>query len=423
MTMLPILLPLLAALSLSITAATAVSIFLHLGRRRSRLAGTEAAPSRPAAGLILPSISILKPLKGVDEGLYDNLASLARQDYPSFELVFGVADADDPALETVERLRRSFPKVPIRVVAGSQALGLNPKVSNLAAMTPHARHEWLLVSDSDVRAEPDYLRAMARELEVPRVGLVTSVFTGTGGETLGAVFDNLHLGTFVAGSMTAAQAIGQPLVVGKSMLFRRSDLEALGGWVSVRNILAEDYILGLRFHAAGHRVALARRPLRVIHRRRPLRSFFGRHLRWSQMRRRISLAAYLGEPLLNPTPWLLATLGLALGGRSFGSLSPTVLAGLALAGLLLRISVDGAQLWTLAGHRPLLRHLLWIPVKDLSIFAVWLIGLFRQELDWRGNRLRVGAGSELMAPKKNVPAWVEELLAAPPPTQETRRAA
>ena len=409
-----IFLPLLATLSLLVTAVTAVSVFLHV--RRSE------APSDASSDAELPPISVLKPLKGVDEGLYENLASLARQDYPCFELVLGVAEADDPALEVVERLQRDFPHVPMTVVAGSRALGLNPKVSNLAAMSPHARYEWRLVSDSDVRAGPSYLLGMAKELADPRVGLVTNVFTGVGGEgseaglgeTAGAILDNLHLGTFVAGSIAAASRMGHPLVGGKSMLFRGEDLEDLGGWLSVRNILAEDYVLGRRFGAAGHRVALARQPLTVIHRRRPLRGFIGRHLRWSQMRRRISLTAYLGEPLLNPTPWLAATLVAALAGAGFGGWAATPVALLATAGLGLKVTLDGLQLGRLSGRRPTLRELAWVPAKDLLIFALWAIGLFRRDLDWRGNRLRVAAGSELTAPKKDVPAWVEELLATPP---------
>lgn len=384
MTTLLIFLGALSALSLVLTLAC-TGIAIHtLWRARRRPAGDSATPT--------PPISVLKPLKGADLDLYDNLAAFARQDYPRFELVLGTAEPDDPALETARRLAKDFPGVQIRVVTGAPDLGLNPKVSNLSHLSAHACHDWILVSDADVRPGPHYLRRLAAELADPRVGLVSSVLAGVGEESTGASLENLHLGTFVAATVCSVQGFaGRPCVVGKSMLFQRSELESLGGWRSVRDVLAEDYVLGEAFRRAGRRVVLCADPLPVVNRRRTVGAFLSRHLRWAQMRCRIAPWAYGVELLLVPAPWALAVAAVAwpTGARAAG-------AGLALTAVLIQVAAQAALLHSLRGPgRTPVHRLLWLPVKDFLVLGLWPVGALKRRVWWRGTPLTVGRGSAL----------------------------
>jgi len=206
----------------------------------------------------LEGVSVLKPLCGRDDSLEANLRGFFQQDHEEFELVFGVRGADDPSLDVVRALRDEFPDVNCRVVIHDGRRGANPKVANLRAMVEVTNHDVLVVSDSNVKVPRDYVRRMQSELMEPGVGLVSSLVVGCGEESLGATLEGLHLTGAVAPSIALATELGHAAVIGKSMMFRRSIFDGLGGFESVAHVLAEDYVIGRMFDAAGYRVVLSR---------------------------------------------------------------------------------------------------------------------------------------------------------------------
>ncbi|ACG72178.1 glycosyltransferase [Anaeromyxobacter sp. K] len=342
----------------------------------------------PRVPLGTPGVSILKPLCGVEDGLAANLAAFAVLDYPDYEVVLGVRSEADPAWPVARWAARRWPeRYSVAVQRGEP--GLNPKVNQLATLGAAARHDVLVVSDSNVRVERGYLREIVALLEDEAVGLVTHPIVGAGAETLGALMDDLHLaGSITPGVLAAKRLAGRDIVVGKSMALRRADLRALGGFAAVKDVLAEDYVLGRMVGSVlGKRVAIAVRPIRNVGGRRSVGGFAARYRRWAVLQRQAAgTGAYAAQVLLNPV--LLATLAAAAApsGRALALLGATAAAKAALDGVAARALRSGG--FTLA-------QLAVVPLKDLVFGAAWAHGLFRRDVVWRGTRLRVGPGTRI----------------------------
>lgn len=356
-----------------------------------------------------PPVSVLRPVCGLDDDFEENLSSLCEQTYPGFEIVVISADPDDTALPAVRRVQHRYPSVPMRVVAGAAPLGKNPKVTSLMHGSRVARHEWLLVSDSNVRTHPDYLARLLDEAAAPGVGMVANLVVGVGAETFGAQLENLQLGAYVLPATAAADVIcGVACVMGKSMLFRRSDLQALGGFETVADYLAEDFLLGRAFHRSGRRVIISRDLLRTVNRRWSLRKFFSRHLRWNQIRCRVAPWSYLAEGLAVPSVPLLA---MVVTGAAAGDVSISM-GALFLLGV--RVLLHMALARTVGGGAPFRIGCPWLVVlRDLFVGLIWLIAPLRSKVTWRGQHYRLGPDSRIEpVSKRSLPERVLQPEAA-----------
>ncbi len=341
-----------------------------------------------------PPVTVFKPLKGLDEGLEENLRSFFRLDYPVYQLLFCVADGDDPAIDVVRRLQAEFPQSDSQLIIGCPQFGLNPKVESLAAMDPHRKHDVILISDSNVRARPAYLRETVCYLAEPGVGLVSNLFAGVGESYPSAVMENLQLNGFIAAGVAMAAVCRATCVVGKSMLMPRQALDAIGGFAAVRNVLAEDQVIAVRLRQAGYSIKLSHHVVENVNRRRSLRWFLNRHSRWYKIRRRMALPAFAAEPAAN-----LATVGLvwAFSGDS----------GIAWGGLLALVGLgmarDAIQTRRLRGTYPKLRHLVFSAAKDILLLPVWFDAILNRRVQWRGHRFVIGRMTRLRRPSKDGP--------------------
>jgi len=366
---------LLAGLGIVLVALQGAALWLHVRRA-------------PRARTTAPLISVLKPLCGVDDGLADNIDAFAALPYPAFEILLGVRDEDDRAWPVAQAAARRHPGR-VRAILQRGEPGLNPKVNQLVTLAAEACGDVLVVSDSNIRPPDDYLDEIAACFEDPTVGCVTHLISSSGEETWGSLFDALHLATAIGpGVIGAKTVLRRNIVVGKSMAVRREDLDAIGGFARVKDVLAEDFVFGnLVGDEMGKKVAIARSPIFQVTERRSAREFVGRYLRWSVIHRKsVATPLYLGEVLLNPIA--LAAVGILVAP---GLVALCLFGSIVAAKMLL----DAACASGLRSERFSRRAYLAIPVKDLLVGFAWATGLFSSTVRWRGRRFRVLPGTRL----------------------------
>ncbi len=336
--------------------------------------------SNPGNAVFTPPISLLKPLKGMDPEIYSSLRSHCLQNYPEYEIIFGVSEENDPAVASVRELQREFPKQKLQLVVCPQVLGGNIKVSNLVQMLPQARHDYLLVNDSDIRVAPDYLRRVVAPLANKKTGMVTCLYRGVAAKTLGSRLEALGISTdFCGGVLSAIELEGGPhFGLGSTLVFRRSDLAAIGGFENLLDYLADDYQLGQKLSQHGLDGYLSDVVVDTFLPPYSWRGFFDHQLRWARSVRDSRGWGYLGVALTFGLPWAMF---LAIVGR--GKLWTLGFVGFVLALRMLLAFVVGVKV---AGDPQVPKYFWLIPLRDLAALIIWAAGYLGSTVIWRGER-------------------------------------
>ena len=341
---------------------------------------SETKASRKETPSTLPPFSILKPLKGTDPEMYESFRSHCLQDYPEYEIIFGVSEPDDPAVADVERLRKEFPGRVIQLVVCPNQLGANAKVSNLEHMVGVARYEYLVVNDSDIRVPANYLRHLAAPLAEPSVGMVTCLYHGAAAPTLGSRLESLGIATDFSPGVLVARILegGLRFGLGSTLAFRRTDLNQIGSFRSMVDFLADDYELGKRIAALGRKVLLSDVVVETHLSAYPMRGFFAHQIRWARGVRDSRLGGYVGLVATFGLMWSLLLVVIAHGTIwSWYTLGLVALMRFAVALVVGRGVLQDRQL----------PRLLWLlPLRDLIAAAVWIVSFFGHTVTWRGDR-------------------------------------
>jgi ceramide glucosyltransferase len=327
-----------------------------------------------------PPVSILKPVRGADRDAYENFASYCWLNYPQYELVFATDNPEDPAVPIIEKLQRAFPEHQIRLVTSVERVGENKKINNLCRLVKEAKYELLVMTDTDVRVEPDYLR---------EVGVVTSFYRCRGGGTVAADLDMLGMcADSVPSALVARKLEGKvQFAFGWTMATTKKHLAEVGGWEAMANYHSDDFELGNRIAKRGHRVEFMREPVWMVFPEQTLAEFLRHELRWSIGLRNVRPTGYAGMLFTHGLPWALLAAVVAASAGWTGVAVFYVAAYLALRwGVAWAAGVWGLRDANIAAK-------LWlVPVRDAISAVVWVAGFFSDKIQWRGLEYRVKNG-------------------------------
>ena len=333
-----------------------------------------------------PKISIIKPIRGLEPDLEVNLHSFFNLNkIIPFEILFCVKNPEDPCVEIIKKLCQLHPDVETKLFTNSPDLGRNPKVSNMHYAWNRASSDLLLISDSNVRVESNYLESLYNERR-GGAGLVTQAVWGADARTLGGHLDVIHLNTFYLKATAFLNLFGFPCVLGKCMLFSRHQFETIGGLFAVRNYLAEDLVAGEMMKEAGYQVVVAPDLLRQTTVMGTFKSYWNRHVRWARLRKCHFIIAYITEPLMFETLWpvLLVAFGITPLEKSIG----VICLGVQICQNLIlhKFKFKDKGAW---------RSLHWFWLKDILAPLIWIAGLVSNKVIWRGHSLELRFGGKL----------------------------
>jgi ceramide glucosyltransferase len=373
---------LLAACVLVALALYCGGAFLFLRRLRK--------PSTLSQSSYFPPLTLIKPIHGTEEQLESNLRSFFEQDYPAdFEMIFSSTEENDPGICLAKQLSLAYPRISCQFILSNSGAAKNPKVANMLGALAVARNDMVFHTDANVRVQSNYLKSAVREYLDTDAGLLSSYFLGVGEQSCGAAMENLQLTTFNSPIMCLAETVaGVPCVTGKSALFRRSELQSLGGLESLKDMLAEDYLLGRLYQTHGRPVVLSTEALIYnVNCLTTLRMFLARHSRWLKINAVLHPAGFLVRAITNPVFWAALLILCSTSKRNW-----LIFAGLAIAG---KVLLDYFFLSRIRGESMKLRFLLLSPLKDLLMALVSIHAIFSRQIVWRGKKLKLGAGTRL----------------------------
>ena len=348
----------------------------------------------------MPPASILKPVRGLDHQAYENFASFCRLDYPEYELVFAMSNVDAQVCAVIEKLRADFPACSIRLITEVPNLGTNDKVNNLCQLVQRAKYDFIVMSDSDVRVEPDYLKEVIAPFADPEVGAVTALYKSVSAGNLASNLSALGMYMDSAPSALVAKKIERKMcfAFGWTMATSKKQLDGIGGWKEMANYHSDDFEFGKRIAQCGRRVELMAKPVSMVFPKETLAEYFSRELRWSIGLRSVRPLAYWGLAFTHGLPWALLAATLAASINSV-----TLAVSYPIAYLILRVGLT----WTIGkwgiGDRKLLRILWLVPLHDAINVVVWLLGFFSDKIMWRGLSYHVKHGMLIPIPSDSQP--------------------
>ena len=342
---------------------------------------------------LTPPVSVLKPVRGLDFGSYENFLSFCLQDYPDYELLFAVNDDKDPAVPLIQRLQREFPERRIRLFAGAERLGANRKINKLARLVREARNDILVISDGDVRVGPRYLREVVAPFADPRTGLVTCFYRGIAEKNLGAELEAVGTSSdFFSGVLMAEWFEGMTFALGASMVTTKSWLDRIGGFATIADKHSDDYELGHRVAQAGGKVVLSREAVWTMYPAQTPRGFFEHQVRWARTVRLCRPLSYAGLLFTHGLPWAVLAAVVA-PARWIG-------AAYVAAYVILRMAMAWAVgVWGVGDD--VLRRKLWlVPLRDAIHFGVWLVSFGSNRITWAGDEFEIQKSQMVVVEKK-----------------------
>lgn len=367
-----------ASIGYMLTASACVIIF------EGKCAGPTPKPKE------WPTVTLFKPLHGLDFELETNLRSFCTQEYPAYQVIFGVSSADDPAIPIVRDLLASLTDLDAELVIDATINGSNPKVSNLINMDKIAKNDVLIISDSDMRVKPDYIQKIVGGFNTPKVGVVTCLYHGTPApgfaSQLGAMFINQW---FAPSALIPATFGKMSNCFGATMAIRRQILTEIGGFEALASNLADDHTMGQRARNLGYDITLANVVVENFVEEKSLKALIHHELRWARTIRSIAPLGFASTFLTDTIPiGLIVSLLMYLADWDLGwALLPT---GIAIGA---RLVLHGSTIGIFSSKNP---SDSWIfPIRDLLSFFVRLICYMGKTVSWRSSHLSVGSGGEI----------------------------